>query len=100
MDAILSEQVVSIAETPKRIPPMKGGRRVHISTVYRWALRGVRGVVLETIMIGGRRCTSVEAMSRFFERLSNQSREGTESYKRPRKVDRKRVEKELDDARI
>lgn len=45
-------------------------RRIHTSTFYRWSTVGCRGVVLETIQIGGTRCTSREALQRFFERLS------------------------------
>ncbi len=40
------------------------------ATLYRWALKGVRGVRLETVMMGGRRYTSDEAVDRFFARLS------------------------------
>ena len=43
------------------------GNRVHPSTVHRWRLRGCRGVKLETILAGGTRCTSAEALQRFFE---------------------------------
>ena len=39
--------------------------KTHISTVHRWRLRGVRGVRLETCLIGGRRYTSREALARF-----------------------------------
>jgi hypothetical protein len=38
---------------------------VNISTVWRWAQRGVKGVVLETFAIGGRRWTTDEAYHRF-----------------------------------
>ncbi len=38
---------------------------VHVCTVWRWAQRGVRGVVLETFAIGGRRFTTAEAFARF-----------------------------------
>ncbi len=40
--------------------------RIHLSTAHRWRLRGIRGVTLETVLIGGRRFTSKEALSRFF----------------------------------
>ena len=42
------------------------GNRVHPSTIHRWRLRGARGVKLETILAGGTRYTSTEALSRFF----------------------------------
>ena len=39
--------------------------RPHVSTLHRWRLRGVRGQKLETVLIGGRRFTSLEALDRF-----------------------------------
>ena len=33
------------------------------------ASRGLRGIVLETIQVGGTTCTSQESLQRFFERL-------------------------------
>ena len=42
------------------------GRRVAPSTCHRWRLRGCRGVKLETLLIGGTRTTSAEALQRFF----------------------------------
>jgi len=42
------------------------GKRIHPSTLHRWRLRGVRGVRLGTVLIGGTRYTSTEALSRFF----------------------------------
>lgn len=38
---------------------------LHVSTLWRWQLRGVRGVRLETILLGGIRHTSHEALERF-----------------------------------
>ena len=56
------------------IPFQKASEHVagkpHISTLHRWRLRGVRGVKLETVLIGGRRFTSDEALSRFFARTT------------------------------
>jgi hypothetical protein len=42
----------------------------HTATVYRWSTAGVRGVVLETIQVGGTRCTSREGVQRFCEGLT------------------------------
>ncbi len=38
---------------------------VNTSTTWRWALRGVRGVKLETFSVGARRFTTHEAFARF-----------------------------------
>src|SRR4051812_30259202 len=45
-------------------------RKTNISTLYRWSTVGCRGVVLESIQVAACRCTSREALQRFFERLS------------------------------
>ncbi len=49
------------------------------ATLYRWALKGVRGIKLETVMMGGRRYTSDEAVDRFFARLSRPQMASTPS---------------------
>lgn len=41
-------------------------------TAWRWALRGVRGVRLESTIIGGRRYTSREACERFLAQLNGE----------------------------
>jgi len=41
------------------------GRRPHLSTVLRWASRGSEGIRLDTVLLGGRRLTSPEAVRRF-----------------------------------
>ncbi len=59
--------------------------RPSISTLMRWASKGIRGVTLETVLIGGRRYTSVEAIGRFVRRLSSSPTE-TESPPRPQNL--------------
>jgi hypothetical protein len=66
--------------------------RPHISTLMRWALRGVKGVRLETVVIGGRRFTSLEAIQRFIARLS-QTRSSDPSTPHQHECE---VEKEVD----
>jgi hypothetical protein len=65
------EQVMTLREVASILPRQRAGRKVHVSTLYRWASpRGVRGVRLETLKLGGRVVTSVEAVQRFAERCS------------------------------
>jgi len=45
--------------------PGRSGRGVAMATIWRWVLRGVRGVRLESILIGGTRYTSRQALARF-----------------------------------
>lgn len=64
-----SEQLVTLAEAAGLLPRRRRGRKPAVQTLYRWASHGVRGVCLETIQIGGTRCTSREALQRFFAAL-------------------------------
>lgn len=67
-----NEQYIPLTEVPQRIPFRRNGKVIHISTVWRWATRGVRGCRLETWRIGGATCTTQVAIDRFI-RSMNQS---------------------------
>ena len=55
-----SEDIVPLTEAAKTL-----SRRPNVSTLHRWRLSGIRNVKLETMMFGGRRVTSREALDRF-----------------------------------
>ena len=63
---IVNEQLIPFSKIPawceKHI-----GKRICRSTVHRWRLRGARGNKLETVLVGGRRYSSQEALLRFFD---------------------------------
>ena len=63
------EEVFPLVEAPDHVP-RRQGRKVAKSTLFRWATRGVRGVRLETLMVGGTLHTSAGALQRFFERTT------------------------------
>jgi hypothetical protein len=64
----LSEEVFSLKRATRRV--RRDDRPVHISTMVRWATTGLRGVRLETAMVGGVRVTSDAALRRFLTALS------------------------------
>jgi hypothetical protein len=65
--------------------------------LYRWAKRGLRGVKLETIRVGGTLCTSLEALQRFCERLTGGATDPTLSLTSTAgRRAAQRVERELD----
>lgn len=70
-----SETVISLTEAARLLPARRGGKRPHVSCIYRWTVTGCRGALLDSIQIGGTRCTSREALARFFERLTMGSRD-------------------------
>ena len=61
---IQNEQLLAISDVPDFLPRRRK-KKIHISTVYRWLLKGARGKILESVMIGGIRYTSQEALRRF-----------------------------------
>jgi hypothetical protein len=75
---ILSEAIVSLAEAAKIIPT-----RPDVSTLWRWYRRGVRGIRLETVIIGGKRYTSRESIQRFIERTTEAHDKGAAAPAKP-----------------
>ena len=69
MAITLDEDIVPLTEAAQFIP-RRNGRKPHVSCLYRWTVQGCRGVVLESIQCGATRCTSRQAIVRFFERLT------------------------------
>jgi hypothetical protein len=96
---IATEKLITLSEAAGYIPPRRKGRRTHTGTIYRWAARGLRGVRLETIRVGGSLCTSPEKLQLFFNRLSELDG-GSRDETKPLASDPKRVERQLDQARI
>ena len=66
-----AEFPVPLSQAADGLPRRRRGRKTHVSTLFRWSSAGCKGVVLETIQVGGTRCTSREALQRFFERLTS-----------------------------
>ena len=60
---ILQERRLTLSQAARQL-------QLHVSTVWRWTLRGVRGVKLETSLVGGQRFTSHEALDRFVARIN------------------------------
>ena len=63
------ETVVTFSEAAATLPKLNG-RKLHASTLWRWARKGLKGVKLETRRLGGRFVTSLEALDRFSEKLA------------------------------
>ena len=61
---IETESLVLLKELAKDVPK-RNGKPVAISTLRRWSTAGVKGVQLETILVGGQRYSSLEAFRRF-----------------------------------
>ena len=64
-----NETVLTFSEAAARLPRLNG-KKVHASSLWRWARKGIGGVHLETRRIGGRFVTSIEALERFTRALA------------------------------
>ena len=62
MIKIRTENTVKLSKAGNKFPS-----RPHPSTMWRWYMKGIRGVRLETFLCGGQRYTSTEAIERFIE---------------------------------
>jgi hypothetical protein len=65
IDLQKSQLFLSLAAAARRLP-----NRPHPATLWRWHQKGVRGKKLETVMIGGKRFTTIEAIQDFCDRLT------------------------------
>jgi len=65
------------------IPRRRRGRRLHPSTVFRWAQRGIQGVRLEVIQFAGTKCTTLKALNRFLAELSELAESSTHTKREP-----------------
>jgi hypothetical protein len=60
--SLLDEDIVSLSEGRQIMPGSPC-----MSTMWRWCLRGVRGHVLESMVVGATRFTSRQAIARFID---------------------------------
>jgi hypothetical protein len=90
-----NEQLLSLTDAAKSLPHRRAGKRPNVATLYRWCQIGVRGIRLEYSQIAGTKCTSKEALSRFFDRLTAQAESGRAPVPQPTKISaarRKQIE--------
>jgi hypothetical protein len=64
------ESLIALSTVPSLLPPSAVGKPVNLSTIFRWVMKGVRGVRLEALRAGGRWYTSESALRRFTSRLT------------------------------
>ena len=65
-----SEKPLTLAQAAGFCPRRRMGKKPHVSTLYRWATRGAKGVFLETFQSPGGLCTNKSSLRKFFEELT------------------------------
>lgn len=92
------ERLIPLAEVPSlEWLPRRKGKKIHLSTIHRWAANGARGRKLRTAMVGGCRCTRESWLESFFEELAMPEHEIKDGYRTPtqRARDIAKAEREL-----
>ena len=70
------------------------GWRQNPSTSWRWSTKGVKGIRLETVVIGGRRLTTIAMVQAFIEATTNARNASYKTqYIAPTKAREKQIEK-------
>ena len=66
------DKLIRLADVPRLrwLPRRRGGVRLHVATVHRWADPG-RPVHLRTTRVGGTRCTTAGWLREFFAALAD-----------------------------
>jgi hypothetical protein len=65
---IKTENLVTLTQATKLLPQVDG-KRIHISTLWRWCKKGLKGINLEYFRTGSKIVTSQEALQRFFDAI-------------------------------
>lgn len=95
----LKEKIKTLSEACNLFPKKRRGKKPHVSRLYRYTKQGLNGIVLESIQCGATRCTSTEAVRRFFLRLTEKSKLTNNLKDRkafPPELSEDRVTEELD----
>ena len=66
---IHQEQLVTLCEAAKLLP-LLNAKRISANAIWRWCRKGVSGIHLEHVRIGGRIFTSPDALNRFVNALA------------------------------
>jgi len=92
------EALLSLSEAARTMP----GGGVHVCTLHRWRLRGIRAVRLEAVLRGGTWYTSKEALERFVAgtTAAANGEDGPSRTSKQREAAIQAAERELDAAGI
>ncbi|MEZ6126637.1 MAG: DUF1580 domain-containing protein [Planctomycetaceae bacterium] len=64
------ETIITFSQLARSLPCRRNHRPVHVATIHRWRSRGLKGIRLESVKVGGAWHTSQEAFARFTARLT------------------------------
>lgn len=74
---------MSLGEAARWIADRTGGRKPHVSTLSRWAIKGVRGARLATTLVGGRYLTTQADLATFLDTLNSPAADRVQAAAQP-----------------
>jgi len=92
---INSETLIPLSEARSRFPG-----RPSAATLWRWRLKGINGRRLESVALGGKIFTSIEALARFAQHRGGSTEASTVHTPAARERAIRKAEAELADAGI
>lgn len=75
---------LTLAEVAKLLPGRTKGERVSVDTLWRWCQRGLRGLKLKSVLVGGTRCTTLPWLQEFIEARNQSAQTGAHEPPRVR----------------
>lgn len=82
---LFEESLLSLSEATNELARVRG-KKPHVSTLWRWAKKGIRGVKLEVICVGGQIITSKEALDRFCKNLAKAPKKNQSGQRRQKET--------------
>lgn len=68
---------MTLSEAAKGLPK-SNGKRIHVSTLWRWCRKGIQGTCLEYVKVGRKVMVSRDGLNRFFSALAQADAEQTQ----------------------
>jgi len=98
IDLSSDQELIPLSQVPRLpfMPRPRQGKKMAVSTIFRWAQRGIGGVKLEVIRVGGTQCTTVQALQDFFQATAAGVATTTQQPSPKRQQELARVARELD----
>jgi len=59
-----------VTDVPRHVPPLPDGRRVSVTSAFRWTLTGLHGIRLRRFKIGGTWHTTQQEIDRWSRALT------------------------------
>ena len=85
---VTTEKLVTLNQAVKLLPRV-GGKQIHVSTLWRWCKKGLKGINLEYIRAGSKIITSREAIQRFFDVMTQLDETQQQSFYKPKHLKKK-----------